>query len=282
MTVTTVVTSASPTYAGQPVTFTATVTSTHGPIPNGDLVAFYEGATAISAVPLNSGKAAYTTSSLVGGRTHSITAKYAGDSSFMPSWGTVWQVVQRYSTTTTIVAQPNPSNYAEAVTWIATVNSTGPTIPTGTVRFKGALGKASLSGGKATYVQRWLDAGTHSVTAEYQGDGFSAPSASAVLNQVVFPASTTTTLTASPNPSFVGQTVTFTAKVKSSTGASPIGTVTFVAGTTVLGTVTIGNSPTNISTSALAIGSTVIKAIYSGGVMDFTASQGALTQTVNP
>jgi len=279
---TSLVTSGSPSMAGQPVTFTASVTSNYGSIPNGELLTFYDGSTVLSSVPLAGGTAAYTTSSLSGVKTHYITAGYAGDSIFHPSNSNhVVQVVERYSTTTTVSASPNPSSYGQAVTWTATVTSTGTTTPTGQVTFVGAVGSGILSGGTATYVQSWLNGGAYAVTAEYKGDAFSAPSASQVLNHVVNPASTTTTVSSSLNPSSVGQTVTFTAKVASSTGASPVGTVTFTAGTKVLGTVKIGNSPTSISTSTLPVGSTVVEATYNGG-LNFVGSTGTITQTVNP
>jgi Bacterial Ig-like domain (group 3)/FG-GAP-like repeat len=278
---TTLTTSESPSMPEQPVTFTARVTSLYGTIPDGEGVTFYDGRAAMTSVPLASGTAAYTTSSLSGERTHYITAKYAGDSTFTPSSHQIVQVVERYSTSTTASASPNPSSYGQAVTWTATVTSTGPIKPTGKVWFDGALGTGTLNGGTATYVQRWLQAGTHAVTAEYIGDAASAPSAATELNQVVYPVSTTTTLTSSPNPSSLGQAVLFTAKVKSSTGASPVGTVTFSAGSTVLGTVTIGNSPTSISISTLPAGSTAVEATFSG-VSDFAGSTGTMTQTVNP
>jgi|HubBroStandDraft_2_1064218.scaffolds.fasta_scaffold07965_3 hypothetical protein len=48
------------------------------------------------------------------------------------------------------------------------------------------------------------------MTAVYNGDVTLAPSTSSVLLQVVAQATSTPALTSSPNPSTVGQTVTFT------------------------------------------------------------------------
>ena len=75
-----------------------------------------------------------------------------------------------------------------------------------------------LVGGAATYTKTKVRVGTHAITAEYLGDSDSAPSTSPVLEEVVNPASTTTVLTSSADPSSVGQNVTFTATVTSSTG----------------------------------------------------------------
>ena len=93
---------------GQAVTFKAQVTSTYGTIPDGELVTFYDGKTALGSVKLAGGMAAYTTSSLAAKShmdgttaigwarlnsgvatltrstlalgTHPITAQYLGDS----------------------------------------------------------------------------------------------------------------------------------------------------------------------------------------------------------
>ena len=131
--VTVLATSGSPSQVGQPVTFTATVTSSHGPIPDGELVTFYDGATAIGTGSTASGVAKFTTSALTA-KTHTIKATYAGDAIFKPSTGTVTQTVIKYQTTTTLTSSPNPSQFGQAVTFTAHVTSTGPA-PTGKVKF---------------------------------------------------------------------------------------------------------------------------------------------------
>jgi Bacterial Ig-like domain (group 3)/FG-GAP-like repeat/FG-GAP repeat len=90
---TVVVTSGSPSKVGQPVTFTATVTSKKGTIPDGELVTFYAGKNLLGSVSLVGGQAAYTTSTLSAIK-HNIKAAYAGDNTFEPSAGTVTQVVE--------------------------------------------------------------------------------------------------------------------------------------------------------------------------------------------
>jgi hypothetical protein len=92
LTITKLSTSGSPSMFGQPVTFTATVTSQYGAIPDGELVTFYDGSKVLSSVPLAGGKVTYTTSSLAVG-THSIIAKYGGDGRFHPSARAVAQKV---------------------------------------------------------------------------------------------------------------------------------------------------------------------------------------------
>jgi hypothetical protein len=75
------------------VTFTAAVNWTYGTVPDGELVTFFEGTTAIGTGTTASGSAKFTTSSLTVG-THTIKATYSGDAKFKSSSGKVSQVVQ--------------------------------------------------------------------------------------------------------------------------------------------------------------------------------------------
>lgn len=84
--------SQNPSTYGQPVTFTATVTSS-GPTPTGK-VYFKDGTTGIGTVVLNGGLATLTKSKLAVG-THAITAQYSGDNYNAKSTSAVLnQVVQ--------------------------------------------------------------------------------------------------------------------------------------------------------------------------------------------
>lgn len=127
---TVLVTSGSPSFVGQPVTFTAAVSCGTRAIPDGELVTFYEGLSPLASVALGAGKATYTTSALKPA-THYIHVKYPGDVSFRPSSGGVNQVVTRYPTTTTLTSILNPSNYGEYVSLTAQVSVTSTSAPTG-------------------------------------------------------------------------------------------------------------------------------------------------------
>jgi hypothetical protein len=180
-------TSGSPSHVGQPVTFTAVVTSSNGNmVPDGELVTLHDGTAFMGSASLSGGKAMIATSSLLA-RTHSISATYAGDTKFLGSTGRVSQVVVKYTTTTSLTPSLNPSQFGQAVTFTATVASTGPT-PTGAVNFMDGttkLGMVTLSGGIAKITKSTLAVGTHPITAQYLGDTFSAKSASPVVNQVM-------------------------------------------------------------------------------------------------
>jgi hypothetical protein len=183
---TVVTTSGSPSHVKEAVTFTAIVTSPDGQIPDGEPVTFSDGSIVLASVPLASGIASYSTSELKV-KTHTVRAKYAGDATFKPSTGALQQIVLKYSTTITLTSNPNPSHYGQAVTFTATVTGAGPS-PAGKVWFKDGttgIGYLALNGGVATLTKSKLAIGTHSITAQYLGDGASAKSTSSILNQVV-------------------------------------------------------------------------------------------------
>jgi hypothetical protein len=109
-----------------------------------------------------------------------------------------------------------------------------------------------------------------------------------------------TILTATPNPSSAGQIVTLTALVSETAGdtvqpgtGTPVGTVTFFDGSTVLAVVGVTRATTPnqgsavFSTSGLAAGSHSIHAMYSGetnpavpGSLTTPSDSGILTQAV--
>ncbi len=86
------------------------------------------------------------------------------------------------------------------------------------------------------------------------------------------------------NPSVFGQSVTFTATVTANSPGSgtPTGTVTFDDGATTLGTGTLnGSGVATFSTSALALNSHSITAVYGGDTNFTTSTSTAASQTVD-
>src|SRR5262249_59779975 len=118
---------------------------------------------------------------------------------------------------------PSRSMVGQTVTLSATVTS-GAGVPTGTVAFRdGAtvLGVVPLVNGSASLSISTLTAGSHPLTAAYNGSPAFAASSSPTVNQIVHPAATaatSTSLTSTPNPSTVGQTVTLSSTVTSGAG----------------------------------------------------------------
>jgi hypothetical protein len=276
-------TSAVPSLIYQPVTFSVTVSSTEGPIPNGDLVTFADGSGRMGSVVLVNGTASFSTSSLAV-RTHTIRAIYAGDATFMPSVGTVTQVVNKYPTATTLSSSLNQSLYGQNLTFTAQVTPTGSAPPVGNVIFRcegGNIGVTPLtSGGTATLSKSKLNAGNYSLTALFPGDSVNAKSTSNVVNLLIAPTTSNVSITSSQNPSAAGQVVTFTAAVSSPT-VLPGGTVIFRAGTTQLGTAPLSHGKAQIKISSLPIGATKVTATYNGD-SNISGSAASITQKVQP
>ena len=90
----------------------------------------------------------------------------------------------------------------------------------------------------ATLATASLAAGTHTLTATYDGNSNFTASTSSGIAQTVNKGATTTLLNASPSPSAYGQPVTFTVSVLSTAG-TPTGSVTFMNGGSTLGTGTL-------------------------------------------
>ncbi len=194
----------------------------------------------------------------------------------------------RDSTTTTLVAAPNPSTYGQPVTLTATITTgQGPVgNPTGTVTFfDGATslgtGTVSTTAGVTTATLTTtlaspLSVGTHSITASYGGDSNFKPSApsSPPISEVVNKATPSVTVGASNGTPTYGQAVTFTATVTGPTGVlpDPTGTVTFTDGATPLG------APVSVSTSA---GVTTATFTTSTGAAALTGGSHSITATYN-
>lgn len=280
-TTTTLTSSLNPAPAGKVVHLTAVVAPPITGTPTGT-VTFRNGTTVLGTKTLVSGKAVLAVSTLPAG-SNSLTASYNGASYFETSAGALTEVIDS-TTTTTLASSLNPSDYDQPVTFTASI---APSAATGTVAFKNGavvLGTATVSGGTATFTTSNLTvaAAGHLITAVYSGDSNYATSTSTALKQVVNTEGTTTTVESSLNPSTSGQTVTFTATVKSTGAGTPTGTVDFYDGATKLGpkALTAGNAA--FSTSKLTAGTHSITAVYVG-TSDFTTSTSdELEQVVNP
>ena len=275
----TLVSDQNPAYVNQPVTYSAIVVA-HPTPPTGS-VTFTRGATALGTVVLVNGVAQLTTTYEKAG-TFSVYANYSGDQNYRPKTSqTVKQVVNRYASDSFVQSSLDPSVYGQAINLTCFVSSDAPIPPTGTVTFRNGLswlGSVPLVDGLAILTKKNLPAGSLSITATYNGDILHNKSSSG-LTQVVSQATTTTTVTVSPNPSIVGQNVTFKAVVLSPT-VVPVGTVTFAAGTTTLGTVSLSSGKASLTTSALPAGATTVTATYNG-TANISGSSGTVVQKVH-
>ncbi|HEV2380983.1 MAG TPA: Ig-like domain repeat protein, partial [Terriglobia bacterium] len=188
------------------------------------------------------------------------------------------------TTTTAVSSSANPSVFGQSLTLTATVSSSGGT-PTGSVTFNDGstvLGSEPLTNGQATFSSSSLSVGSHSITAVYGGDGTYQGSTGS-LTQSVNPASTTTVVTPSANPSILNGSVTFTATVSvvAPGAGTPTGSITFKNGSTALATVPPNSSgQATFSTNSLAIGQQPITATYSGDSNFAGSTSATLNQAV--
>jgi hypothetical protein len=131
---------------------------------------------------------------------------------------------------------------------------------------------AYLVYGVATLNISNLSPGVHDINAIYAGD----PNYFGVntLNQVpivVNPAPTTTTLVGAANPAVVGQPVTLIAAVKPiapGSGNPDGGQVAFYDAYSLLGIAPVANGTASLSTTALSLGSHLVRAVYLSNATD--------------
>jgi hypothetical protein len=279
------------------------------PIPSGvsGPVSFFDGGTLLGTAPIVNGQATLTVPSLpVGTNQITVTAIDTFTNGTLTSPPT--QVtVAKAATTVTLASSANPSAPSQPVTFSATVHAGA----TGVVTFLDGttiLGTGTLNAaGVATFTTSTLASGSHPITASYAGDSSYNAATSAVLTEVVDRIPTVTTIAASAPAQLLHTGVTFTANV---TAPSPnaTGTVTFMEGTTILGTTTLSanggvtvtlttNANAAFATTGLVTGSHQIVAVYSGDntfapstsapipniVEDFTnTNTGAASQSMFP
>ncbi len=161
-----------------------------------------------------------------------------------------------------------------AITLTASVFGTN---PTGSVSFAAngnALGTEAVVNGTATLATSFANAGSYTVTATYEGDSNNTASTSSPVGITITPATTATTLQATPSAGNVNGQITLKATVS---GDSPTGSVSFAAGTTSLGTATLTNGVATLQTSFAAAGSYATTATYQGDQNNAASTSSAVT-----
>lgn len=190
-TMTALASSVNPVRTGGGVIYTATVTGAHGPVSG--TVTFFDGTGTMGSAPLSaSGTAALSVLMMTSGD-HAVTAAFAGNANSSGSTSAVLQEKVQGSlaaTTTTLSASANPATANTSIVFTAKVVATGEvnTAPAGAVTFvegETALGSAMVKGGVATWSTTALSAGSHTIVAQYSGDGATAGSASPALTEIV-------------------------------------------------------------------------------------------------
>jgi hypothetical protein len=213
------------TFRGQPVTFTAGVTTTNpsGPVPTGT-VDFFEGTTKLGSGTLSGSggkaEASLAVSDLAIG-TRLVTAVYAGDPTTTGSRGELSHEVLKAKAELTLTPSANPSPAGAPLSFAVSVTTTASSTPTGEVtvtddgdsanRFTVTLDHGR---GIGTF-PRALGIGIHHLYADWNGGPTEFSSASK-LDQVIQGANpTVTAVTASTTTPAYQQQPSFSATVTS-------------------------------------------------------------------
>ncbi len=268
--------SVNPVPIGQPVTLTA-----HFPaLPDGTKVNFLDGSSLLSSSTLKASVA-------------SVSLNFASTGAHSLSAVTVSSAAVKTSSSVALAQQVLPATTAMSLSNASTASVVGQAVklnaavsgasPTGVVTFSEGsttLGSASLASGVAALSYTFASSGTHTIQARYPGDSRNTAASSPLLNVAVAPASSATVLSAAANPVVAGTTLNLTARI-SGTGATT-GTVTFLDGTTVLGSVALVGSSASFGTSFAISGSHSLSASYSGNSAATASKSAALAEVVSP
>ncbi len=271
---------AEPGLLGQPVTFTATVTSAD--TGRTGTITFTEGNNPplCSAVPLASNGTATCKETFSLG-SHTITASYSGDNNNAASTVDFTEIIKQaptlvlgFSTATdpaivggnvslTLSVGDQTGTPTETVTFFDGATALSPAVP--------LTSSTSPGVATATWNTQALAAGSHWLSAQYAGDGANAPGTSNSVNVQIAQPSTTVLVSSAPT-TLVGKPAIFTASVTSAHGV-PAGTVTFSDGAKILGTGSLNpNGVASFSTSSLTLGTHSVTAAYGGDSSDLPSS----------
>jgi len=152
--------------------------------------------------------------------------------------------------------------------------------PTGNVSFTSSgtkLGAAALINGVATLQFSLPATGIFSIAANYVGDTNNASSTSNAVPLTIALVQSTTSLAVSATNANLNQQLNLTATV---TGVNPTGSVTFVSGTTTLGTAPVSNGTATLPFSFTAAGTYAVVANYAGDSANLASTSNSVSVVV--
>lgn len=256
-TTTALTSSLNPSDFGQPVTFTATVTASS--VVNSGTVTFMDGSASLGTDAVTNGQASFQTTTFSAGN-HAITAVYGGDGNDNPSnSAAVTQVVTKALATVTL------GNLTQAYTGsprVATA-TTAPASLTVTLAYNGSPTAPTAPG-------------SYAVVATVQDANYQGSAQGTLIIQKEGLA--TFTLACSGN-AYSGEAVTLTAQA-TALHAVPTGQVSFLDGTTALGTAPFQNGVAVFATTSLTVGTHTLTACYQGDAICLGGTANAVTATI--
>jgi uncharacterized delta-60 repeat protein len=161
-------------------TATLTATLTSGAPVSGKTISFKVNGTSVGSATTDTNGIATLSGVNIAGRNvgtypNLVQATFTGDATYIGSNSTGPLTVNKAATTTNVTSSPNPSGAGQSVTFTATVSSSAGT-PTGNLQFKvdgssSGISPLALDGsGVASFSTSSLSVGTHTITADYNGD----------------------------------------------------------------------------------------------------------------
>jgi hypothetical protein len=272
---------------GSPVTLTATVSPATPPGPSTPtgVVTFLNGASVLGTGALAGGVATLTTSALPAGNNNNLTCAYGGSSVYATSnCNAAILDVSQAPTALTLSSSSNPAPYLSTVTFTTRLTINGQPAGAGNTIQLVILGQLTNittdATGSATYSIGTLPAGSHPVSAIFWPTTSNLLSSSASLTEVITAASTSTSLTAAPNPGDLNQPVTITATVSSPPTLTLVGSgsVAFYDGSALLGSSQLSAAGTaSMTANFTTLGVHDLTAVYAGNA-DFSGSTSAVFQ----
>lgn len=234
--------------------------------PVGAVVFSFDGG-ATQAVPMFDGSAhtafsqANTAGVLQPGN-HTITASFAGDTSYQSGWQSFTQVITKIPTTTTLTAASSTllAGHPETLTVSVT-----PADATGTVDVLDGgtkIGTVTPVAGAATLALDSLSIGTHTLKASYAGDTTHMESDSAPVTVTVAKSPSSTVFSTTKSSGTYGDPLTLAARVVSAN--PPTGSASFGVGGTTVATAPLG--PIGGETGTLTAFNDATCALVSTGV----------------
>jgi hypothetical protein len=222
---------------------------------------------------LSGGTAASVTSARVlGAGSYTLTATFTptDTTTYKTASTTATLTVDQASQTISFTLLTSPVSYGVSpIALVAPGGSSG-----NAVTFS-VTGPATLSGNTLTIT----GTGTVKVTASQAGGTNYTAAAPVTQTIVVAQAPASVSLVASANPVLVTNAVTFKATVASADG-TPTGSVSFLDGTTLLGSVVLSSGTASYTTSSLDAATHSITAVYSGSSNFVSVTSSALAELV--
>ncbi|MGD0796992.1 MAG: Ig-like domain repeat protein [Acidobacteriaceae bacterium] len=209
---------------------------------------------------------------------NTVTASFAGDAIYAPQTLTQTVYFSLTSTSTTLSASNTNPMAGSNITLTAT---TSPAAAPGTVTFMDGgttLATVALSGGTAIYSVNTIVAGAHSYTAVYNGSTSYASSTSTAVS-VSATAPSYTSLAAATNAPVAGSNLVLTA---TTTPSAAGGTVTFMEGSTTLGTNILSSGVATLTVFGITSGTHNYTAVYGGSSSYAASTSSAITVTATP